>query len=78
MNTCNLPGDVLGAKRKGLLRDLGGDDQKAVRHRDLELEGNAWPTKKCGFGSHLHINEAMGVDEATMGKRGLVWRMLSI
>lgn len=69
---------MLGAKRKGLLRDLGGDDQKAVRHRDLELEGNAWPTKKCGFGSHLHINEAMGVDEATMGKRGLVWRMLSI
>lgn len=70
MNTCNLPGDVLGAKRKGLLRDLSGDDQKAVRHRDLELVGNAWPTKKCGFGSHLHINEAMGVDERPWGKEG--------
>lgn len=76
MNTCNLPGDMLGTKRKGL--DLGGDDQKAARHRDLEPEGNAWPTKKCGSGSHLHTHEAMGVDEVTMGKRGLVWRMLSI
>ena len=73
-----MPGDVLGAKRKELLRDLGGDDRKAVRHRELEPEGNAWPTKKCGFGSHLHTNEAMGVDEVTTGKRGLVWRMLSI
>lgn len=77
MNTCNLPGDVLGAKRKGLLRDLGGDDRKAVRHTEPEPEGNAWPTKKCGFGSHLHTNEALGVD-GDHGERGLVWRMLSI
>ena len=60
---------MLGAKRKGLLRDLGGDDQKAARHRDLEPEGNAWPTKKCGSGSHLHTHKAIGVDEVTMGKR---------
>lgn len=39
-----MPGDVLGAKWKVLLRHPGGEDQQVVRCRDLKLEGNVWPT----------------------------------
>lgn len=64
-----MPADILGATQKVLLRHLGGDDQQGVSHRDLKLEGNAWPTQKCGFENHLHTNEAMGVDVATIEKK---------
>lgn len=44
-----MPGDVLGAKRKVPLRYPGGDDQQAVRHKDLKLHGNAWPERSVDF-----------------------------